>query len=106
MDVFKDVGALVTFASDKMKKVNIFDTERMFCDVYCFEPNQTQTAHAHNGADKVYYVLQGSAEIRIGQETRTLGPGHAALARSGVEHAVRNPGSERSTVLVFMAPKP
>jgi mannose-6-phosphate isomerase-like protein (cupin superfamily) len=106
MDVFKDVSALVAFASDKMKKVNIFDTERMFCDVYCFEPNQTQTAHAHEGSDKVYYVLQGSAEIRIGQETRVLGPGHAALAPSGVEHAVRNPSAERSTVLVFMAPKP
>jgi len=106
MDVFKDVSVLVTFASDKMKKVNIFDTERMFCDVYCFEPNQTQTAHAHKGSDKVYYVLQGTAEISIGQETRVLGPGNAALAPSGVEHAVRNPGSERVTVLVFMAPKP
>jgi len=106
MDVFKDVNVLVAFAADKMKKVNIFDTERMFCDVYCFEPNQTQTAHAHQGSDKVYYVLQGTPEIRIGQETRVLSPGHAALAPSGVEHAVRNSSAERSTVLVFMAPKP
>ncbi|MBM4259494.1 MAG: cupin domain-containing protein [Deltaproteobacteria bacterium] len=106
MDVFKDVNALVTFAADKMKKVNIFDTERMFCDVYCFQPNQVQTGHAHHGSDKVYYVLHGTAEIRIGQETRLLGPGHAALAPSGIEHAVRNPGADRSTVLVFMAPKP
>jgi len=106
MNVFKNVDALVAFASDKMKKVNIFDTERMFCDVYCFEPNQTQTAHAHQGSDKVYYILQGTAEIRIGQETRVLSSGHAALAPSGIEHAVRNPSTERSTVLVFMAPKP
>jgi mannose-6-phosphate isomerase-like protein (cupin superfamily) len=106
MDVFKDVSTLVTFAPDKMKKVNIFDTERMFCDVYCFEPEQTQTGHAHKDSDKVYYVLHGTAEIRIGQETRHLGPGNAALAPAGVEHAVRNPTSERITVLVFMAPKP
>ena len=106
MDVFKNVNTLATFSPDKMKKVNIFDTERMFCDVYCFEPNQTQTAHAHKSADKVYYVLQGTAEIRIGQETRLVGPGNAALAPAEVEHAVRNPGSERVTVLVFMAPKP
>ncbi len=106
MDVFKDVGAQVTFTPDKMKKVNIFDTERMFCDVYCFEPNQTQTAHAHSGSDKIYYVLNGIAEIRIGQETRNLGPGNTALAPAGVEHTVRNPSSERVTVLVFMAPKP
>lgn len=106
MEVFKEVFSQVVFATDKMKKVNLFDTERMFCDVYCFEPQQTQTAHAHQGSDKIYYVLQGRAEIRVGQETKELGPGGAALAPAGAEHGVRNPGPERLTVLVFMAPKP
>jgi hypothetical protein len=53
MDVFKDVLSQISFATDKMKKVNLFDTERMFCDVYCFEPGQEQTAHAHKGSDMV-----------------------------------------------------
>jgi mannose-6-phosphate isomerase-like protein (cupin superfamily) len=106
MDVFKQVPSQVRFAAEKMQKVNLFDTERMFCDVYCFEPGQEQTAHAHEEADKVYYVLQGNAHIRIAQETRELGPGGVALAPAGAEHGVRNPGPERLTVLVFMAPKP
>jgi hypothetical protein len=42
MDVFKDTAAHLSFSADKMKKVNLFDTERMFCDVYCFEPGQTR----------------------------------------------------------------
>ena len=106
MEVFKDVLSQVSFAADKMKKVNLFDTERMFCDVYCFEPGQEQTAHAHKGADKVYYVLQGRGQVRVGQETRDLGPGGIALAPAGAEHGVRNAGPDRLTVLVFMAPKP
>jgi quercetin dioxygenase-like cupin family protein len=106
MEVFKDVLPQVSFAADKMKKVNLFDTERMFCDVYCFEPGQEQTAHAHKGADKVYYVLQGRGQVRVGQETRELGPGGIALAPAGAEHGVRNAGPDRLTVLVFMAPKP
>ncbi len=106
MEVFKDVLPQVSFAADKMKKVNLFDTERMFCDVYCFEPGQEQTAHAHKGADKVYYVLQGIGQVRVGQETRDLGPGGIALAPAGAEHGVRNAGPDRLTVLVFMAPKP
>jgi mannose-6-phosphate isomerase-like protein (cupin superfamily) len=106
MEVFKDVLPQVSFAADKMKKVNLFDTERMFCDVYCFEPGQEQTAHAHQGADKVYYVLQGRGQVRVGQEIRELGPGGIALAPAGVEHGVRNAGPDRLTVLVFMAPKP
>ncbi len=106
MEVFKEVLPQVSFAADKMKKVNLFDTERMFCDVYCFEPGQEQTAHAHQGADKVYYVLQGRGQVRVGQETRELGPGGIALAPAGAEHGVRNAGPDRLTVLVFMAPKP
>jgi mannose-6-phosphate isomerase-like protein (cupin superfamily) len=106
MDVFKDIVAHLSFATDKMKKVNLFDTDRMFCDVYCFEPGQTQTAHAHKGSDKVYYVIQGRAAISIGTATREVGPGTAVLAPAGEEHGVRNPGPERLTVLVFMAPKP
>jgi mannose-6-phosphate isomerase-like protein (cupin superfamily) len=106
MDTFKDVASHLSFSSDNMKKVNLFDTERMFCDVYCFEPGQTQTAHAHRGSDKVYYVVQGRASISVGTDTREVGPGTAVLAPAGLEHAVRNPGPERLTVLVFMAPKP
>jgi mannose-6-phosphate isomerase-like protein (cupin superfamily) len=106
MDVFKDTAALLSFSTGKMKKVNLFDTERMFCDVYCFEPGQTQTAHAHKGSDKVYYVIQGQAAISIGTDTREVGPGTAVLAPAGEEHGVRNPGPERLTVLVFMSPKP
>jgi mannose-6-phosphate isomerase-like protein (cupin superfamily) len=106
MDVFKEVFPQVRFAAEKMQKVNLFDTERMFCDVYCFEPGQEQTAHAHTGADKVYYVLQGVGQVRIGQDTKELGPGGIALAPAGLEHGVRNPGPERLTILVFMAPKP
>jgi mannose-6-phosphate isomerase-like protein (cupin superfamily) len=106
MDVFKDIASHLSFSADKMKKVNLFDTERMFCDVYCFEPEQTQTAHSHKGSDKVYYVIQGRAVISVGTDTREVGPGTAVLAPAGPEHAVRNPGPERLTVLVFMAPKP
>lgn len=28
------------FSCEKMKKNNIFQTTRLFCDVYCFEPGQ------------------------------------------------------------------
>jgi quercetin dioxygenase-like cupin family protein len=106
MEVFKDAFAEVVFAADKMQKVNLFDTPRMFCDVYCFEPGQEQSAHTHKGSDKIYYVLQGTAQVRIAQETRELRPGQIALAPPGTEHGVRNPGPGRLTLLVFMTPKP
>src|SRR5512144_2537328 len=95
MSHFADVHAAARFADDKMKKNNLFTTERLFCDVYCFEPGQEQTPHSHSGSDKVYYVIEGAARIRIGSEEREVGVGAAALAPSDVPHAVTNPGPGR-----------
>jgi mannose-6-phosphate isomerase-like protein (cupin superfamily) len=106
MDRLKDVLAAVGFSNEKLKKVNLFDTDRMFCDVYGLEPGQEQKPHAHAGSDKVYYVIAGSAVFAVGDEALQAGPGYACLAPSGVIHAVRNPGPDRLSLLVFMAPKP
>ena len=106
MSHFADVHAAARFADDKMKKNNLFTSERLFCDVYCFEPGQEQTAHSHAGSDKVYYVIEGIGRIQIGAEERDAPAGTAALAPAGVPHAVRNPGPGRVKVLVLMAPKP
>jgi mannose-6-phosphate isomerase-like protein (cupin superfamily) len=100
------VEALKRFSADKMQKVNLFETPRMFCDIYCLQPGQAQKPHAHAGADKVYFVLEGEGEFNVGTETRLLGPGHAVLAPADVDHGVRNPGGGLLTVLVFMAPNP
>jgi quercetin dioxygenase-like cupin family protein len=101
-----DVSECKRFSSDKFQKVNLFETDRMFCDVYCFEPGQEQAPHKHQGADKIYYVLEGKGLVQIGTEQRELLPGMAAHAGSGEEHAVKNVGSERLVMLVFMAPHP
>jgi quercetin dioxygenase-like cupin family protein len=100
------VEALKRFSAEKMQKVNLFETPRMFCDIYCLEPGQSQKPHAHAGADKVYFVLEGEGEFNVGSEERRLGPGHAVLAPADIDHGVRNASQARLTVLVFMAPNP
>lgn len=101
-----NVSECKRFSSEKFEKINLFETERMFCDVYCFEAGQEQTLHKHQGADKIYYVLEGKGLVQIGAEQLEVLPGMAAHASSGEEHAVKNPGPERLVILVFMAPHP
>jgi quercetin dioxygenase-like cupin family protein len=100
------IAALQRFNAEKMQKVNLFETPRMFCDIYCLEPGQAQKPHAHAGADKIYMVLEGEGEFTVGDERRSLGPGHAVLAPAEIDHGVRNASAERLIVLVFMAPNP
>jgi quercetin dioxygenase-like cupin family protein len=94
------------FDAAKMQKLNLFETERFFCDVYCLEPGQSQKAHAHAGSDKVYAVLEGTVVAQIGGEERELKAGEAVLAEAGSEHGVTNRSDQRAALLVFMAPKP
>jgi mannose-6-phosphate isomerase-like protein (cupin superfamily) len=105
MDV-RRVDSCKAFNPQKMNKVNLFETDRMFCDLYCFEPGQQQKVHAHAGSDKVYFVLEGSGTIHIGGEREELEAGSTAIAASGVEHGVTNTSNDRLVMLVYMAPKP
>jgi oxalate decarboxylase/phosphoglucose isomerase-like protein (cupin superfamily) len=94
------------FSNEKFQKVNLFDTERMFCDIYCFEPGQTQKPHAHEENDKIYYVLEGKGAFLVGDEETDCEAGTAVLCPPGVDHGVTNTGTEQLVVLVFMAPHP
>ena len=94
------------FSPDKMKKNNLFQTSRFFCDVYCFEPGQEQKGHVHGDQDKIYVVLEGQGTFRVGNEERVLGPGQGTMAPAGEEHGVLNHTRQRLRVLVFVAPNP
>lgn len=98
--------AKVTFAAEKMKKVNLVDTANLFCDVYGLEPGQEQAGHRHAMGDKLYYVLMGTGTVRVGAEQREVRPGDLVCAPAGEEHALRNTGGGRMALLVVMAPKP
>jgi quercetin dioxygenase-like cupin family protein len=94
------------FSQEKMKKNNMFQTPRFFCDIYCFEPGQEQKGHSHGEQDKVYLVLEGQGMFQVGSEKRVLGPGQGTMAPAGKEHGVKNHTDQRLKVIVFMAPNP
>ena len=92
------------FSSEKMKKNNLFQTPRFFCDIYCFEPGQEQKGHIHGEQDKVYLVLEGQGTFHVGSEKQVLGQGQGTMAPAGEEHGVKNHTDQRLKVLVFVAP--
>jgi quercetin dioxygenase-like cupin family protein len=94
------------FSSEKMKKNNVFQTERFFLDVYCLEPGQEQKGHIHGEQDKVYLVLEGEGTFQVGLEKQILAVGQGTMAPAGSEHGLKNHTSGRLRVLVFVAPNP
>ncbi len=96
----------VSFSEEKMKKNALFDSPHLFYDVYCLLPGQSQKVHAHEGSDKVYFVVEGTGAFTVGDEEENLGTGNAVIARAGVPHGVRNATGENLVLLVTMAPRP
>src|SRR5262245_44694133 len=105
MDV-KNVKELECFSPEKLSKVNLFETQRFFCDVYCLRPGQAQKVHSHAANDKIYYILRGEAKVTVGEGSRSLRAGDIVLAPAGEPHGVVNDSGSDAVCLVFMAPHP
>lgn len=102
---FRHAPADATFRPDKAGKSDLFRGERLFLGLNCFEPGQSQPAHAHAGAEKFYYVVSGRARITVGEETSEVGPGAVVWAPAEVPHGV-DEALERTVLLVGIAPPP
>lgn len=87
----------------KFFKTTLWQGEHVLVGLNCLEPNQTQSVHAHQGADKFYFVLEGSGKFTVGDEEQTASAGSLIVAPAGVSHGVKNTGSERLSLLVTIS---
>ncbi len=102
---FQQIADAATFEPAKAAKADLFQGERLFVGLNCFEPGQAQRTHTHAGADKFYLVVSGRARMTVGEETREAGPGMVVWAPADVAHGVAE-ALERTVMLVAIAPPP
>ena len=60
--------------------------------------------HIHTREDEFFYVLDGTFEIRIGDDVHAVGPGGFAFVRRGTVHNFRNSAETPSRILVGFTP--
>jgi quercetin dioxygenase-like cupin family protein len=90
--------------AEKFYKTTLWQGEHVMVGLNCLEPGQTQPAHAHAGADKFYFVLEGRASFTVGDEEREAETGALVVAPAGIEHGVANTGETRLSLLIAIAP--
>ena len=90
---------------EKFYKTTLWSGEHVMVGLNCLEPSQVQKVHAHDGADKFYFVLSGGGKFTIGDEEKTVKSGTIVIAPAGVAHGVTNTGDERLSLLVAIAPQ-
>src|SRR2546429_842591 len=104
-DLIQHVPARAAFASANMTKLDCFRTDRLLVGLNCFEPGQDQRVHAHDGADKFYFVVAGKARFVIADRSVEAGAGDLILGPAGRPPGV-GPGLPRTAGVVALAPAP
>ena len=92
------------YRPDKMGKSTIFSSPRVLVGVNAFEPGQAHALHAHQGMDKIYYVLDGEGLFLLDGAELPMRAGDLLVAPDGVPHGVRNTSAARLAVLAVLAP--
>ena len=80
----------------------LFDSETMTFGHWTFERGAEVHEHRHP-TDEVWFVIEGELEITIDGQTRTCGPGSAAIVPNDAPHALR--ALSDGTALVVDHPK-
>ncbi len=106
MNYFLDWHGHVGASAEKFYKTTLWQGEHVMVGLNCLEPNQTQSLHAHQGADKFYFVLEGEGKFTVGNEERHATAGALVVAPAGIAHGVTNISGERLSLLVAIAPGP
>jgi quercetin dioxygenase-like cupin family protein len=64
------------------------------------KPGHTVKRHHHKEQTEFFYILEGEADLTLGDETHSAKPGDAFLCRPGTEHKVENRGTKPFRLLV------
>jgi mannose-6-phosphate isomerase-like protein (cupin superfamily) len=67
-------------------------------------PGHAVTPHFHRETEEIYYVLEGSGEMTVGDETSEVGPGDAIFIPRGARHTLRNTGEVAMRIVLVCGP--
>lgn len=68
------------------------------------EPNARTGGHRHAGSAELMYILSGTGQARVGDQSFAVQPETIFFAPANVEHEIVNTGTEILNVLAVYAP--
>ncbi|MGH9823907.1 MAG: cupin domain-containing protein, partial [Blastocatellia bacterium] len=67
-------------------------------------PGHAVLPHHHDEIEEVYYILEGSGVMTVGNEQREVASGDAIYVPRGNTHTLKNTGSEPIRLLLVCGP--
>lgn len=68
------------------------------------EPGAVTTLHLHRKTEELYFILEGSGEMTLGDRHFTVSAGDTICIAPGTAHRIRNTGTGRLRILCSCTP--
>jgi quercetin dioxygenase-like cupin family protein len=102
----RNLQDLVEFSSEGVRRETVFETERLWSQVLCFERNQHVGPMDDPGADAVFTVLAGEAVFLVDRKRKRLKQWETVLVPAGASVSVTNASVDPLVVLLVASPPP
>jgi mannose-1-phosphate guanylyltransferase len=80
--------------------VEVLDEESMTVEIGRHPPGTAEPKNPHT-EDELYYVVSGSAKVRVGDDVHSVGTGDAVFVERGLEHDFFDIEEDLVTLAVF-----
>ena len=82
----------------------IAEADTLSLGLYVLQAGDTDPQQPHT-EDEIYYVVSGSAQIRVGDEDRELKPGSVVFVGTDVPHRFHSITEDLTLLVVFAPPR-
>lgn len=95
----------ITDTPHKVDVRKLYDQESAQAMHITLQPGESLKPHI-TAVDVFFYILEGTADVRIGEETLPVNADNLVESPAGIVHCLSNISSSVARILVVKAPKP
>jgi len=102
----RNLKQFVHFSRDGVFRETVFETDRLWTQVLCFERNQTIGPITDTDSDGVFVIIAGEAVFQVDGRRKRLEQWGAVLVPAGAAVTVTNASVDPLVVFLMTAPPP
>ena len=94
---------MIEFADKRRVRKPILSENLLEAELVCYEPGQGTRTHFHTDQEEIYYIIEGSGSITIGDETTDVTAGDFVYSPADTPHSIAT-GEERMVMFFVKGP--